>query len=254
MINESSLHAFRRFQVESDLRRLASFGGRPALRVIAEIIPAELSIADQLQDIMRGMLGDDRTVAPAMREDVFHRLLFFAAQPGQDLSAFLTATSLLLLDVLGPHDCPDALDEHWDAFLETYRNQDPVVRSVIVQGFLLGRDMRRVELDPAPDWADGRTDAPEALLVQLKTLSNTTSEAGLRDIAGLLVKAIETQDDNRSAARLWAREGAAIARHKALRAPVVWRGFRHLCEIQPDWDPYQGRAEATKIPIPLSLS
>ncbi|MGD1883170.1 MAG: hypothetical protein ACFB11_12725 [Paracoccaceae bacterium] len=261
MVIEYDFGDFRRLQVSSDLARLALLGGRLALERIATAIPAEVERTDRMTDDLAAFLRDDTPLPADILEDLCPRLLLTAAQPQLDMSAFLTATATSLLEQIGPNSCDEPLDEHWDVFADVYKVQDPLVRSVIMQGFLYLRRLERVTLSPMPGAEDIRTNSQGYILTRLKLVANTAEDRFLRDTAALLEHAVETIEASgkravhwRSrAGRHWREHAPQLCRHPSTEARDVWRGFRHLYEVIADWDPYADDVTTSRIAIPFSI-
>lgn len=208
----SSADVFRARQTLADLIALAEAAPLSTWTRIAAGRPAAGGSAPA--DGLRRHLLARRCRLDLPREDGLHStLLLAAALPDEDFPAFVTATAVLLADLLQGAAGRDDLFWNWEAFHEHYAMAGNRQRAAIANGFRMLHLSGRVTLDPAPDPALClRRDAAAVL--------NLLEGTGL----GGLSRAVATDAPPRVAGRLW-----QCAARRPLPAPAL-AAFRYLAE------------------------
>ena len=186
----SSAGVFRIRQSVADLRSYLRQSGRPVRERLARSFrdgiapPAAEERLSRVIDLQGGrfQMPGDASVHEVCR--------LAAALPSDDYPLFTFSTALLLLDRLQSQQSDDDLYWNWESFREEYALADPPVRAALMNGFRVGAETGRVQIDIPPGVEDCQTLSQAEVLSRLRTsdaddlrtylLSNPTAEVAGR--------------------------------------------------------------------------
>lgn len=226
----SSADVFRIRQSVADLRAYLRQSGRPVRGRLAAAFRGGMALSVAKDRLARVIdLQGGRFNMPG-DEPVHEVCRLAAALPSDDYPLFTFATALLLLDRLQSQEAEDDLYWNWESFREEYALADPPIRAALMNGFRLGAEMGRVQIDALPQDEQCQTVSRADVLSRLR--ANDADE---------LMKFVQTNPTAEVAGRAWVRIAAEPP------TPLQVMVFRHLYERPESISPERG-SDAPLIP------